>query len=57
MIPAGFYGLFSLASPSADGFCLYIIIHYGMFQRDWGIRSVPRAGRPDQEFKAIDTYT
>ena len=51
------YGVFSLASASVDGCYLYIIIHYGRSQRDWGIRLVPRAGRPDPEFKAIDTYT
>ena len=56
MIPVGSYGLLSLAFAPVDGCYLYIIIHYGMSQRNWGIRSVPRAGRPDPEFKAIDTY-
>ena len=57
MIPTGSYGLFTLASVSVDGYYLYIIIHYGMSQRDWGIRSTPRAGRFDPKFEAIDTYT
>ena len=58
MIPAEYYGFFNLASVSVDGCYLYIIIHYGMSQKDWGIRSVPIGGRPDPEsFEAIDTYT
>ena len=58
LIPVGSYGFVNLTSPSVDGCYLYIIIHYGMLQRDWGIRSVPRGGRPDPEsFKVIDTYT
>ena len=57
MIPVGFYGLFSLVSTPVEGCYLYIIIHYGMSQRDWGIRTVPRAGMPDPEFKTTDTYT
>ena len=50
---------FNHASTSVNGCYLYIIIiHYGMWKRDWGIRLVPRGGRPDSEsFKAIDTYT
>ena len=58
MILMGSSRFYNLASVSADGGYLYIIIHYGMSQRDWGIRSVPRGGRPDPEsFKAMDTYT
>ena len=54
----GSSGFFNLASASVDGCYLYIIIHYGMLQRDWRIRSMPRGGMPDAEsFKAIDTYT
>ena len=51
--------VFNLASASVHGCYLYIIIHYSMSQRDWGMRSVPRGGRPDEEFflKAIDTFT
>ena len=30
-------GFFKHASASVDGCCLYIIIHYGMLQWDWGI--------------------
>ena len=56
MIPAGSHGLFSLASTSVDGCYLYIIIHYGMSQRDWGIRLAPMVGRPGPEFKANDTF-
>ena len=58
-IPEGSYWLFSFPSTSVDGCYLYIIIiiHYGMSWRDWGIRLAPRTGRPDLEFKAIDTYT
>ena len=40
MILAGSYGFFNLASTSVDGCYLYIIIHYGMSQRDWVIRLV-----------------
>ena len=51
-------GFSKLAFMSVDGYYLYIIIHYGMSQRDWGLMSVPRVVRPDPEsFKAIDTYT
>ena len=57
MIPVGSDWLLSLACLPVDGWYLYIIIHYGMSQREWGIRLAPRAGRPDPEFKAIDTYT
>ena len=50
-------GFFNHASAYVDGCYLYIIIHYGMLQSDWGIRSVPRCWRPDPEsLKAIDTY-
>ena len=29
-----------------------------MSQREWGIKSAPKGGRPDpQSFKAVDTYT
>ena len=58
MILVGYSGFINLASTSVDGCYLYIIIHYGMSQRDWGIRSVPRHGRPDAEsLKVIDTNT
>ena len=58
MILVGSSGFFTCASTSVDGCYLYIIIHYGMSQRDWGIRLVPRGGRPGPEsLKAIDTYT
>ena len=58
MILAGSSAFFNHASASVDGCYFYIIIHSGMSQRDWGIRSVPMGGRPGPEsFKAIDTYT
>ena len=58
MILAGSSGFFNHSSASVDGCYLYIIIHYGMSQRDWGIRLMPRGGRPDPEsFKAMDTNT
>ena len=58
MILVGSSGFFNLASASVDGCYLDIIIHYDILQRDWGIRSAPRDGRPDPEsFKAIVTYT
>ena len=58
IILAGSSGFINLASTSVDGCYLYLIIHYGMSQRDWEIRSVARGGRPDPESsKAIDTYT
>ena len=58
MILAGSSGLFNCASTYIEGCYLYIIIHYGISQRGWGIKSVPRGGRPNPEwFKAIDTYT
>ena len=58
IILTGSSGFFNCAFTSVDGCHLYIIIHYGMLQRDWGIRSAPRGGSPDPEsFKAIDTYT
>ena len=38
MIPVESCGLFSLTSTSVDGCYLYINVHYGMSQRDWGIR-------------------
>ena len=58
IFPVRSYWFFNLASVSIDGGCLYIIIYYGMPQREWGIRSVCRGGRPDPEsFKATDTYT
>ena len=58
MILAGSSWFFNHASTSVDGCYLYIIIHYGMSQGDWRIRSVSRGGRPDGEsFNAIDTYT
>ena len=47
MILAGSSRFFNLASTSVDGCYLYIMIHYGMSQRDWGIRLVSRDGRPD----------
>ena len=47
MIPVRSYGFFNLASTSADGCYLYIIIHYGMSWRDWRTRLVPVGGRPD----------
>ena len=54
----GYYGFFNLASASVDGCYLYIIIHYGRSQRNWGIRLAPRGGRPNPEFfKTIDNYT
>ena len=58
MIHVGSSEFFNHASTSVDGCYLYIIMHYGMLQRDCGIRSVPRDGRADPEsVKAIDTYT
>ena len=58
MILVGSSGFFNHTSTSADGCCLYIIMHYGMLWWDWGIGSVPRDGRPEPEsFKAVDTYT
>ena len=58
MILVGSYGFFDHASTSVDGWYLYIIIHYGMLQRDCGIRLVPRGGRPNPEsFKTIGIYT
>ena len=39
MILVGSSGLFNHVSASVDGCYLYIIIHYGMLQRDMGIRS------------------
>ena len=56
MIPVGSYWFLNLASASVDGYYLYIITHYGMLQRDMGIRPEPRGGRSDPESKAIDTY-
>ena len=58
MIPEGSYWFFNLASTSVDGCQLYIIIYYGMLQRDWGIRLMSKGGRPDGEFfKATDANT
>ena len=58
MILVGSPQFFNLAFMSVDGCYLYIIICYGMFQRNLEIWLVPRGGRPDSEsFKAIDTYT
>ena len=58
MILVGSSGFCNHALMSVDECYLYIIIHYGMSQRDWGVMSVPRVIRPDPEsFKAIDTYT
>ena len=56
IIPVGYYWFLNLASASVDGCYLYIIIQYGMSQRDWAIRPVPRVGRPYLESKAVDTY-
>ena len=54
MIPMGSSGFFNLVSTSVDGCYLYIIIDYGMSQRDLGIMSGPMG---PESFKAIDTYT
>ena len=58
MILMGSSEFFNCASASEDRCYFYIIIHYGMSGREWGIKSVLRGDRPDPEsFKAIDTYT
>ena len=58
MIPVGSYGFFNPAFISVDGCYLYVIVHYGMSQRDWRINSVDMGDRPDPEsFNTIDTYT
>ena len=58
MILVGSSGFINHASASVDGRYLYVIIHYGILQRNRGIRSALRGGRPDPEsFKAVDTYT
>ena len=56
MVPVGSYWFLNIASVFVDGYYLYIIIHYEISQRGWGIRSVPMGGRPDPKSKAIDTY-
>ena len=56
MIPVRSYWFLNLAFTSVDGYYLCIIIHYGMLQRDWGIRLECRGSRPDPEPKAVDTY-
>ena len=53
----GLQRFFNHASTSIDGCYLYIIIHYGISQRDCRIRMVLRGGRPDPEsFNATETY-
>ena len=51
------YRFLNHAATSADGCCLYIIIHNSMSWWDWGVGLVPQCGRSEPEsFKSTDTY-
>ena len=54
---ASFHVFLTVPPLPVNGCNLYIIIHYGMLQRDQGIRLALRGGTPEPESsKALDTY-